>query len=306
MVPNGSPHGKHRVAFGSGRGLDRIAADKNSTSHRHTVIARDGDGAEYPGAIGSPATRRRARESSPRRYRGAGPVRSSKGRSARSTGRGKLGRYADGTWTGRRLTGGRAIMTGKSKPRDVIRVAVVGGSIAGWAVAVELTRAGYAVRVFERARGRWSGKARGLAHGWRPSGPSSRVTSSTRIFPIATLRRVYSSSVAHRRFAGDTLSGHAKWAMGDSNPRPHGCKHDGEDFRYHPGTLPSSRRAVKTSGVTYVQVAVAVPTRSAARGFLNRCSHHRRLNPYRSSCWDRYAKRRPAPKYRPRTTLLHR
>jgi 2-polyprenyl-6-methoxyphenol hydroxylase-like FAD-dependent oxidoreductase len=53
-------------------------------------------------------------------------------------------------------------MTGTTKPRDKIRVAVVGGSIAGCAVAVELTRAGYAVRVFERARGPLVGQGAGI------------------------------------------------------------------------------------------------------------------------------------------------
>jgi 2-polyprenyl-6-methoxyphenol hydroxylase-like FAD-dependent oxidoreductase len=44
-----------------------------------------------------------------------------------------------------------------------LRVGVVGGSIAGCAVAVELTRAGYAVDVFERSRGALVGRGAGIA-----------------------------------------------------------------------------------------------------------------------------------------------
>jgi 2-polyprenyl-6-methoxyphenol hydroxylase-like FAD-dependent oxidoreductase len=54
-------------------------------------------------------------------------------------------------------------MAGTTKPRDEIRVAVVGGSIAGCAAAVELTRAGYAVDVFERSRGALVGRGAGIA-----------------------------------------------------------------------------------------------------------------------------------------------
>jgi 2-polyprenyl-6-methoxyphenol hydroxylase-like FAD-dependent oxidoreductase len=54
-------------------------------------------------------------------------------------------------------------MTDNAKPRDGIRVAVVGGSIAGCAVAVELARAGYTVSVFERARGQLVGQGAGIA-----------------------------------------------------------------------------------------------------------------------------------------------
>jgi 2-polyprenyl-6-methoxyphenol hydroxylase-like FAD-dependent oxidoreductase len=53
-------------------------------------------------------------------------------------------------------------MTGKTNPRDEIRVAVIGGSIAGCAAAVELARAGYTVSVFERVRGQLVGQGAGI------------------------------------------------------------------------------------------------------------------------------------------------
>jgi 2-polyprenyl-6-methoxyphenol hydroxylase-like FAD-dependent oxidoreductase len=53
-------------------------------------------------------------------------------------------------------------MTGTTKPQDEIRVAVVGGSIAGCTVAVELARGGYAVSVFERVRGPLVGHGAGI------------------------------------------------------------------------------------------------------------------------------------------------
>ncbi|MGI9149281.1 MAG: NAD(P)-binding protein [Chloroflexota bacterium] len=44
-----------------------------------------------------------------------------------------------------------------------VRVGIIGGSIAGCAVAIELSRAGYDVAVFERSRGTLVGRGAGIS-----------------------------------------------------------------------------------------------------------------------------------------------
>lgn len=127
-------------------------------------------------------------------------------------------------------------------PRLGIRVGIVGGSIAGCAAAIVLSRAGCEVGVFERSRGDLVGRGAGIAT------------------PIATLRSLIAHDLVdanfpsvHRteqpfigRISADDRLGHTAW----SRPVDHATMHWGDlcrnlrrrgpDTRFH-RTVPLQR-----------------------------------------------------------------
>ena len=53
-------------------------------------------------------------------------------------------------------------MSESARPGNGLNIGIVGGSIAGCAAAIELTRAGHRVQVYERSRGELQGRGAGI------------------------------------------------------------------------------------------------------------------------------------------------